>query len=74
MGVTPGLLDCVRGGQVTVANALGSGLAESSALMAFLPNLARRPIGEDLRIPSVATWWCGQEGRAPKSWTGLANW
>ena len=61
-GVTPGLLDCVRGGQVTVANALGSGLAESPALMAFLPNLARHPIGEDLRIPSVATWWCGQEG------------
>ncbi len=62
-GVTPGLLDCVRGGQVTVANALGSGLAESPALMAFLPNLARRLIGEDLRIPSVATWWCGQEGQ-----------
>ncbi len=58
----PGLLDCVRGGHVTIANALGSGLAESPALMAFLPNLANHLIGEDLRIPSVATWWCGQEG------------
>ena len=58
----PGLLDCVRGGQVTVANALGSGLAESPALMAFLPSLARHLLREDLLIPSVATWWCGHDG------------
>ncbi len=56
----PGLLQAVRGGHVVVANSLGSGLLEAPALLAFLPELARRLIGEELRIPSVATWWCGR--------------
>jgi uncharacterized circularly permuted ATP-grasp superfamily protein/uncharacterized alpha-E superfamily protein len=57
----PGLLKAVEAGQVTLANALGSGLVESRALLAFLPALARHLTGQDLAIPSVATWWCGQE-------------
>jgi len=28
--------------------------------MAFLPGLCRALLGEELRMPSVATWWCGQ--------------
>ncbi len=56
----PGLVDAVRAGHVTVANSLGSGLVETPALMAFLPSLCRHLLGEDLRMPSVATWWCGQ--------------
>jgi uncharacterized alpha-E superfamily protein len=43
-----------------VANALGSGLIESGAIMPFLPGLARQLLGEELKLPSVATWWCGQ--------------
>ena len=31
-------------------------------LLAFLPQLARQLIGEDLRLPSVPTWWCGRPG------------
>jgi uncharacterized circularly permuted ATP-grasp superfamily protein/uncharacterized alpha-E superfamily protein len=58
----PGLLQAVRAGNVAVANALGSGLMETPAHMAFLPSLCRELLGEDLRMPSVATWWCGQEG------------
>lgn len=57
----PGLLQAARAGKVTIANALGSGLVESDALLSFLPALARFYLGEDLAIPSVATWWCGQE-------------
>ena len=29
--------------------------------MAFLPGLCRHLLGEELQMPSVATWWCGQE-------------
>jgi uncharacterized circularly permuted ATP-grasp superfamily protein/uncharacterized alpha-E superfamily protein len=58
---TPGLLQAARGGQVAIANPLGSGVLENPALMAFLPLLARQLLGEDLRLPSVATWWCGGE-------------
>jgi uncharacterized circularly permuted ATP-grasp superfamily protein/uncharacterized alpha-E superfamily protein len=55
-----GLVEAVRAGNVVVANALGTGLIESPALMPFLPGLSRRFLGEKLKLPSVATWWCGQ--------------
>ena len=57
----PGLMQAARSGSVVVANALGSGLVETPAHMAFLPGLCRHVLGEELHIPSVATWWCGQE-------------
>jgi uncharacterized circularly permuted ATP-grasp superfamily protein/uncharacterized alpha-E superfamily protein len=56
-----GLVHAVRAGNVAVANALGSGFAESPALLAFLPRLCRELLGEELALPSVATWWCGQD-------------
>ena len=55
-----GLVEAARAGTVTIANALGSGVIETSAIMAFLPRLCRHLLGEDLLLPSVATWWCGQ--------------
>jgi uncharacterized circularly permuted ATP-grasp superfamily protein/uncharacterized alpha-E superfamily protein len=57
----PGLVDAVVAGNVKVANALGSGLIETAAIMPFLPGLAERLLGEKLKLPSVATWWCGQD-------------
>jgi uncharacterized circularly permuted ATP-grasp superfamily protein/uncharacterized alpha-E superfamily protein len=54
-----GLVEAVRRGNVVVANALGTGLLESPAWPAFLPAIARFALGEDLLMPSVATWWCG---------------
>ena len=57
----PGLMGAVRSGTVTVANALGSGLVESAAPASFLPGLCRRMLGEELKMPAVATWWCGEE-------------
>ncbi|HRH14338.1 MAG TPA: circularly permuted type 2 ATP-grasp protein [Azonexus sp.] len=57
----PGLLNVVRAGRVVVANALGSGLLASGALMGFLPAVCRKLLGEELAMPSVATWWCGEK-------------
>lgn len=57
----PGLVEAVRAGNVVVANALGSGLVQSPAFMSFLPELCRHLLGEKLKLPSVATWWCGQK-------------
>ena len=56
----PGLVEAARRGQVLVANALGSSLLESASLFGFLPTLAERLLGEPLRMPSLATWWCGE--------------
>ncbi|HAB15496.1 MAG TPA: hypothetical protein DCE44_03495, partial [Verrucomicrobiales bacterium] len=60
----PGLLEALRAGHVAIANAVGSGLLQSPAFMAFLPGLCRHLLGEDLKMPSVATWWCGQKSAA----------
>ncbi len=57
----PGLVNAVRCGRVAVANALGSGWLESPALLPFLPRLSRHLLGEDLRLASVPTWWCGEK-------------
>jgi uncharacterized circularly permuted ATP-grasp superfamily protein/uncharacterized alpha-E superfamily protein len=57
----PGLVDAIVAGNVKVANALGSGLIETAAIMPFLPGLASQLLGEKLKLPSVATWWCGQK-------------
>ena len=57
----PGLVEVVRAGNVVMANALGSGLVQSPAFMSFLPGLCDHLLGEKLKLPSVATWWCGQK-------------
>jgi uncharacterized circularly permuted ATP-grasp superfamily protein/uncharacterized alpha-E superfamily protein len=56
----PGLVQAVRSGNVAVANALGSGLAQSPALIPYLPRLCRELLGENLLLDSVETWWCGE--------------
>ena len=56
----PGLVDAIVAGNVKVANALGSGLIETAAVMPFLPGLSKHLLDEKLKLPSVATWWCGQ--------------
>ena len=55
-----GLTDCARRGTVLIANALGSGVIESGALLGFLPRLAEHLSGQPLLLPSIATWWCGE--------------
>lgn len=57
---TPGLLDALRAGQLSMVNALGAGIIETRALLAFLPRIAQVLTGADLAIPNIATWWCGQ--------------
>jgi uncharacterized circularly permuted ATP-grasp superfamily protein/uncharacterized alpha-E superfamily protein len=56
----PGLVQAVRAGNLTVANALGSGVLEHPGLMAFLPQLCQQLLGEDLLLPHLRTWWCGR--------------
>jgi uncharacterized circularly permuted ATP-grasp superfamily protein len=58
----PGLLEAIRQGAVAVANMPGAGLVEARAIMSFLPALARRLLGEELRLPNVETLWCGDDG------------
>jgi uncharacterized circularly permuted ATP-grasp superfamily protein/uncharacterized alpha-E superfamily protein len=54
-----GLVEAARAGNVTIANALGSGAIETAALSRFLPTLCRSLLGEELQLPSVPTRWGG---------------
>lgn len=56
-----GLVEAARAGNVAVLNFPGSALIETPAFTPFLPELARRLLGEELQLPAVTTWWCGQE-------------
>jgi len=55
----PGLVQAVRQGTVAMANPLGSSLVQTPALLPYLPRVARHLLGEDLMLPSVETFWCG---------------
>ena len=69
LGVT-GLVQAVRAGNVVMANALGSSLVQTDALMEFMPALAERLLGAALHLPHVGTRWCGQPESAAHA---LAN-
>ena len=56
----PGLLQAVRSGNVSIANPLGSSVVENPGLLPFLPAIAKRLLSEDLKLPTIASWWCGQ--------------
>jgi uncharacterized alpha-E superfamily protein len=58
----PGLMQAIRRGTVAVANAVGSGILQAPGFLPFLPSLCRHLLGEELKLPSVQTWWCGQAG------------
>lgn len=56
----PGLLQAIRAGNVLIANTPGSAFLESPAILGFLPALSRHLLGEELMLPALPTWWCGE--------------
>lgn len=54
----PGLLEPVRAGRVVIANPLGAGILENPIYLKYLPAISKALIGRELRLPSVATYWC----------------
>lgn len=57
----PGMIDAFAAHNVLISNAPGAGVLEAPAMQAFLPALAERLIGEQLALPNIATWWCGDD-------------
>lgn len=67
----PGVIDAMAAGNVVIANAPGAGLLEAPAFAAFLPRLAETLTGEPLKLPNIATWWCGQDAERAHVEAGL---
>jgi uncharacterized circularly permuted ATP-grasp superfamily protein/uncharacterized alpha-E superfamily protein len=56
-----GLLDVIREQQVAIVNPIGSGVLENSGLIPFMNAICNYFFNEDLILPQIASWWCGQE-------------
>lgn len=69
----PGLLQAIRAGNVLVANAPGSAFLESPALLGFLPALSRHLLDEELQLPALPTWWCGERSAMEEALPRLAD-
>ncbi len=52
----PGIVAAARAGTVTLANALGNGVADDKAVYAFVPDLIRYYLGEEPLLPNVTTY------------------
>ncbi|MBN2896559.1 MAG: circularly permuted type 2 ATP-grasp protein [Campylobacterales bacterium] len=55
-----GLMHAVRERSIAMANPIGSGLLENAGLNPFMGATAKFFLGEELLLPQIATWWCGQ--------------
>ena len=57
----PGLIDVYRKGRVALANAPGTGIADDKAVYAYLPQIVKYYLGEDMILPNVPTHICADE-------------
>lgn len=72
-GVT-GLLDAARAGGVRIVNHPGAAAIEAPAFAAFMPSLARRMLGEVLRLPTQPTLWLADDGALRMVAQGFDRW
>ncbi len=57
----PGLMDVVKAGRVTLANAPGTGIADDKALYSYVPKIIKYYLGEEAILPNVPTYICSEE-------------
>lgn len=56
-----GLVEAMRQESITMLNPVGSAILENKGLNPFMPKIAEFFLQEELLLPQIATWWCGQE-------------
>jgi uncharacterized circularly permuted ATP-grasp superfamily protein len=52
----PGLLTAYRAGRVTIANAIGTGIADDKSIYPYVPDMVRFYLGEEPLLANVETW------------------
>ena len=57
----PGLMDVYRAGRVALANAPGTGVADDKAVYAYVPQMIKYYLGEEIKLPNVPTHLCADE-------------
>jgi uncharacterized circularly permuted ATP-grasp superfamily protein len=56
----PGLFNVYRSGNVTIANAVGTGIADDKATYTYVPDMVRFYLGEEPILKNVPTWRCSE--------------
>ena len=56
-----GLVDAMRQDKLNMVNPIGSAIVENVGLNPFMKKIAQYFLKEDLILPQIATWWCGQK-------------
>ncbi len=56
-----GLVNVLREDNLSMINPIGVGILENIGLNPFMKNIAKYFLDEDLILPQIATWWCGQK-------------
>ncbi|MFN3658080.1 MAG: circularly permuted type 2 ATP-grasp protein [Pseudolabrys sp.] len=57
----PGLMSAYQAGNVTLANAVGTGIADDKAVYSFMPEIVKFYLGEEPLLKNVPTWRCREE-------------
>ena len=57
----PGLFNAYRAGNVTLANTIGTGIADDKAVYSFVPEMIRYYLGEDPILQNIETYLCMRE-------------
>ncbi len=57
----PGLMSAYTAGNVTLANAVGTGIADDKAVYSFMPAIVKFYLGEEPLLKNVPTWRCREE-------------
>lgn len=56
----PGILDVYRAGNITIANAPGTGIADDKAIYSYMPDIIEFYTGEKAILKNVETWRCSE--------------
>ena len=71
----PGLVNAARAGNVTLANAIGNGVADDKLTYTYVPEMIRYYLGEQPLLPNVHDLPAGRSGRAgATAWPGPTGW
>jgi uncharacterized circularly permuted ATP-grasp superfamily protein len=57
----PGLMDVYRAGRVALANAPGTGVADDKVLYAYVPQIVKYYLDEEILLPNVPTYLCAEK-------------
>jgi uncharacterized circularly permuted ATP-grasp superfamily protein len=57
----PGLMSAYQAGNVTLANAVGTGIADDKAVYSYMPDIVKFYLGEEPILKNVPTWRCREE-------------